>query len=67
MFDGYGYPHQSGAFEATQRDDGNYKCHGGTFNWGTTVDFNASWISNIYGNSETVQPLSLSAKLILKY
>ena len=31
------------------------------------INFDASRVSSIYGNSSTVTPLSLSTKLILKY
>lgn len=39
--------------------------HIGTIAWG--LNFNASLSSTIYGSSGTVTPLSLTAKLILKY
>ena len=31
------------------------------------IDFDASWSNSIYGSSTTVAPLSLTAKIVLKY
>ena len=36
-----------------------------TLSWG--MNFNASWVSSIYGSSDTVTPLSLKTKFFIKY
>lgn len=57
----------SGAFSARPNRSSVTGISGYTGTGNTGADFNASLSNPIYDNSDTVTPLSLSTKIVLKY
>jgi microcystin-dependent protein len=63
-FTGMAAPHQSGALYAGNSARGSVSTNSNT-GWGIAID--ASRSNSIYGNSDTVQPKSLTTRFIIKY
>lgn len=57
----------SGAFKTTETPVNQLAGGIGDYAWGRNEDFDASRCSSIYGNSNTVQPKSVTVKYCIKY